>query len=79
MCIAGHQCQAVYWARRVLRVGQVFRGACHVQGGDGELEDGYDEGVRHAETPELAREALADCAVLIFKGQVTLLLQLKLP
>ena len=41
-----------------------------VQGGDGELEDGYDEGVRHAETPELAREALADCAVLIFKGQV---------
>jgi hypothetical protein len=25
--------------------------------------------VRHAETPELAREALADCAVLIFKGQ----------
>ena len=24
----------------------------------------------HAETPELAREALADCAILIFKGQV---------
>ena len=41
-----------------------------LQGADGELGDGYDEGVRHAETPELAREALADCAVLIFKGQV---------
>ncbi|BDA40853.1 hypothetical protein COCOBI_01-5070 [Coccomyxa sp. Obi] len=40
------------------------------KGADGELGDGYDEGVRHAETPELAREALADCAVLIFKGQV---------
>jgi len=40
------------------------------QGPDGELGDGYDEGVRHAETPELAREALADCAALIFKGQV---------
>lgn len=26
--------------------------------------------MRHAETPELAREALADCAVLIFRGQV---------
>ena len=26
--------------------------------------------MRHAETPELAREALSDCAVLIFKGQV---------
>ena len=45
--------------------------AC-VQGGEGDLEDGYDEGVRHAETPELAREALADCAVLIFKGQARL-------
>ncbi len=40
------------------------------QGGDGDVDDGYSEGVRHAETPELAREALADCAVLIFKGQV---------
>lgn len=41
-----------------------------LQGGDGDLGDAYAEGVRHAETPELAREALADCAVLIFKGQV---------
>lgn len=40
------------------------------QGGDGDVDDGYSEGMRHAETPELAREALADCAVLIFKGQV---------
>ncbi|KAK9916230.1 hypothetical protein WJX75_000260 [Coccomyxa subellipsoidea] len=40
------------------------------KGADGELGDGYEEGVRHAETPELAREALADCAVLIFRGQV---------
>lgn len=39
-----------------------------MQGGD--VDDGYSEGVRHAETPELAREALADCAILIFKGQV---------
>lgn len=41
-----------------------------LQGGDGDVDDGYSEGVRHAETPELAREALADCAILIFKGQV---------
>jgi hypothetical protein len=34
------------------------------------VDDGYSEGLRHAETPELAREALADCAILIFKGQV---------
>ena len=31
--------------------------------------DGGD-GVRHADTPELAREALVDCAALIYKGQV---------
>ena len=39
---------------------------------DGELGGGGygDEVVRHAETPELAREALADSAALIFKGQV---------
>lgn len=41
-----------------------------LQGEDGDVDDGYSEGVRHAETPELAREALADCAILIFKGQV---------
>lgn len=35
-------------------------------------EDDYDspERIRHAETPELAREALIDSVVLIFKSQV---------
>ena len=34
-------------------------------------EDLYDEDkVRHAETPELAREALIDSAVLIYKSQI---------
>ncbi len=47
--------------------------ACHhlpnlswSQGADGESS----EAVRHADTPELAREALVDSAALIFKGQV---------
>ena len=42
------------------------------QATDAELGDDLDEGdkVRHAETPELAREALVDSVVLIFKSQV---------
>ena len=36
------------------------------QGADDESGDA----VRHADTPELAREALVDSAALIFKGQV---------
>ena len=35
----------------------------------GDDPDGLDS-VRHAETPELAREALCDSVALIFKGQV---------
>ena len=37
-----------------------------------DIEDDYDspERIRHAETPELAREALIDSVVLIFKSQV---------
>ena len=37
-----------------------------------DVEDDYDspERIRHAETPELAREALTDSVVLIFKSQV---------
>lgn len=37
-----------------------------------DVEDDYDspERIRHAETPELAREALIDSVVLIFKSQV---------
>lgn len=37
-----------------------------------DTEDDYDspERIRHAETPELAREALIDSVVLIFKSQV---------
>ena len=37
-----------------------------------DAEDEYDapERIRHAETPELAREALIDSVVLIFKSQV---------
>lgn len=37
-----------------------------------DAEDDYDspERIRHAETPELAREALIDSVVLIFKSQV---------
>ena len=39
---------------------------------DAELGDDLDDGdkVRHAETPELAQEALVDSVVLIFKSQV---------
>ena len=39
---------------------------------DAELGDDYDnpDNVRHAETPELAREALVDSVVLIYKSQV---------
>lgn len=35
-------------------------------------DDGNDSGgpVRHAETPELAQEALVDAVILIFKAQV---------
>ncbi len=40
-------------------------GAAVTQGADGEGGDG----VRHADTPELAREALVDSVALIFKGQ----------
>ena len=38
----------------------------------GECGDSYDgtDRIRHAETPELAREALIDSVVLIFKSQV---------
>lgn len=43
-----------------------------MQVNDGELGDDLDDSdkVRHAETPELAREALVDSVVLIFKSQV---------
>lgn len=37
---------------------------------DAEDEYGSPERIRHAETPELAREALIDSVVLIFKSQV---------
>ncbi len=39
------------------------------QGADGQGDD--DMAVRHAETPELAQEALLDAVILIFKAQVT--------
>lgn len=44
----------------------------HLQAIDHDLEDDYDnpDRIRHAETPELAREALLDSVVLIFKSQV---------
>lgn len=43
-----------------------------MQATDAELGDDMAEGdkVRHAETPELAQEALVDSVVLIFKSQV---------
>ena len=37
---------------------------------DGEDDFDSPERIRHAETPELAREALIDSVVLIFKSQV---------
>ena len=42
-----------------------------------DTEDDYDgpERIRHAETPELAREALIDSVVLIFKSQVEVALR----
>lgn len=39
------------------------------QGADGQGDGGM--AVRHAETPELAQEALLDAVILIFKAQVT--------
>ena len=46
-----------------------------IQAMDPDLDDDYDnpDRIRHAETPELAREALIDSAALIFKSQVLLL------
>lgn len=65
-----HFSRTVPWRQRTQSCDILARVLFTQQGPDGELGDGYDEGVRHAETPELAREALADCAALIFKGQV---------
>ena len=65
------RCGVLETPRRALISSRVWvEKASLLQGGDGDVDDGYSEGVRHAETPELAREALADCAILIFKGQV---------
>ncbi len=57
----------------IIQLGQHLRQRpCGLQVTDGELGDEMDDGdkVRHAETPELAREALVDSVVLIFKSQV---------
>jgi len=45
---------------------------CWHQALEPDAEDGYDnpERIRHAETPELAQEALIDSVLLIFKSQV---------
>lgn len=42
---------------------------CPVQAA--EMGDDESPPVRHAETPDLAREALVDAVILIFKAQVT--------